>query len=397
MNTIKICYVTREYAHKRMGSTGGIGVFVKQLTTELKTHDFQITIFSFGRAPVSFDDGGVRVVKIKDLSHFNAQVRRVLQKYQVPGYHKLKLFLAFLNRVYISLYLSVFVFKQGFDMVEFHDYGGDAPYFMGRLAKVIRCHGSAVVLHQFMGYGKRQTDTVFEYRMFKRFKKHVLAVSDYSAQMAQAAFQLKTRPKTIYNGVVLDRSVIQTSYLHAPTIPFSVFYFGSLRERKGIDIACETFNKVVIDFPNAQFHIMGANNNDYWNKKVVHVLSEAALAQTTYHGMVPNAEIVPYLQQAHVVLFPSYGENFSIALLEVMALKKLVICSDIPAFAEIIKHGENGLIAHANSDYYNLITGVFKKEIDIDAISGRAIATIEQNFDMERVVSQNIAYYKSLI
>src|SRR5690606_4704740 len=146
----------------------------------------------------------------------------------------------------------------------------------------------------------------------------------------------------------------------------------SLRERKGIDIACETFNKVVIDFPNAQFHIMGANNNDYWNKKVVHVLSEVALAQTRYHGMVPNAEIVPYLQQAHVVLFPSYGENFSVALLEVMALKKLVICSDIPAFAEIIKHGENGLIAHTHSDYYNLITRVFNKEIDIDAISSRA-------------------------
>ncbi|MCX7549369.1 glycosyltransferase family 4 protein [Xanthomarina sp. F2636L] len=397
MKPIQICYFTREYAHKRMGSTGGIGVFVKQLTTELKTHDFQITVFSFGNEAVSFDDGGVRVVKIKDLSHFNAQVRRVLQKYQVPGYHKLKLFLAFLNRVYISLYLSVFVFKHRFDMVEFHDYGGDAPYFLGRLKKVIRCHGSAVALHQFMGYGKRQTDTVFEYQMFKRFKKHVIAVSDYSAQMAQEAFQLKVRPQTIYNGVVLDRSVIQSSYLHAPTIPFSVFYFGSLRERKGIDIACETFNKVVIDFPNAQFHIMGANNNDYWNNKVVHVLSEVALAQTRYHGMVPNAEIVPYLQQAHVVLFPSYGENFSVALLEVMALKKLVICSDIPAFAEIIKHGENGLIANSNLDYPNLIKSIFENDIDIEKISSNAVDTIKNNFEMQIIINQNINYYKSLL
>lgn len=389
--------MSREYAHKRMGSTGGIGVFVKQLAMQLKTHNIQITVFSFGTESVSFDDAGVRVVKIKDLSNFNARVRRFLKKYHIPGYHKMKLFMAFLNRVYISIYLSVFSFKQKFDIVEFHDYGGDAPYFLGRLKKVIRCHGSAVALHQFMGYGKRKTDTVFEYQMFKRFNKHIIAVSDYSAQMAQAAFKLKMRPKTIYNGVVMDASLIQAHYFDAPTIPFSVFYFGSLRERKGIDIACETFNKVVIDFPNAQFHIMGANNNDYWNKKVVHVLSEAALAQTTYHGMVPNTEVASYLQQAHVVLFPSYGENFSVALLEVLALKKLVICSNIPAFREIIKNRENGLIAHTNLEYYSLIKQVFQNELDIELISKNAIKMIQNNFEMQTVVNRNIVFYKSIL
>ena len=36
MNRIKICFVTREYAHDLMGKTGGIGVFSKQFTEQLK-------------------------------------------------------------------------------------------------------------------------------------------------------------------------------------------------------------------------------------------------------------------------------------------------------------------------------------------------------------------------
>lgn len=397
MSTIHTCYVTREYAHASMGSTGGIGVFVKQLTSELKVHDFKITVFSFGSDSVRLEDAGVRVVKIKDLTNVSKSINAFFKKYHIPGYLKTKRFMAFLNRLYISLYLSVFVFKNGFNIIEFHDYGGDTPYFLGRLPKVIRCHGSAVALHQFMGYDLRKLDAIFEYQLFKRFKKHVIAVSNFSAKMAQDAFKLKTLPKTIYNGVVLDNSLNKEHYFDAPMVPFSVFYFGSIRERKGIDIACETFNKVVLDFPEAQFHVMGANNNDYWNKSVVHILSESALKQTTYHGMVPNADIVSYLQKAHVVLFPSYGENFSVALLEVMALKKIVVCSNIPAFKEIVKHGENGLIAHTNSEYYSLVKKVFQKELDIQNISNNAVNTIKNNFEMQMVVNENIAFYKSLI
>ena len=157
----KICFVTREYAHNKMGKTGGIGVFLKQFTTELKQHDFDITVFSFGDCSVKFNDEGVNINKIKDLSRFNEWVRTPFRRYKIPGYITLKVVLEFINRLYISLYLSVFVSRRRFNIIEFHDYGGDAPYFISQKPKVVRCHGSALTLHQFMGYVNRITDSIF--------------------------------------------------------------------------------------------------------------------------------------------------------------------------------------------------------------------------------------------
>lgn len=380
-----------------MGKTGGIGVFLKQFTNQLKQHDFKITVFSFGCKRTHFDDNGVKVIKIKDLSAFNAWLRAPLLRYKIPGYITFKLFLEFINRLYISLYLSVFVLRHRFDLIEFHDYGGDAPYFMSRLPKVVRCHGSALTLHQYMGYANRISDSVFEKQFFKRFHTHVVAVSQYSAQITQEAFHLKNRPHVIYNGVNLLKLEQKPSYLDAPTLAFSIFYFGSVRERKGIDIACKVFNEVLSVFPEATFHVMGNNNNDYWNIHALKLLSADAQAHTTYYGTVPNEQVNDYLKKAHVVVFPSYGENFSVALLEAMAIGKIVVTSAIPSFKEIMVHGENGFIAETFEDYVDVITKIFNKNINLKSVSNQALLTLKSRFEMEAIIQENIKYYKTLL
>jgi len=399
MTHIKICFVTREYAHDKLGRTGGIGVFLKQFTQQLKHHNFKITVFSFGSTSVSFDDDGVSVIKIKDLSGFNEWIKSPLRRYKIPGYITIKIVLEYINRFYISMYLSLFVQRRHFDIIEFHDYGGDVPFFIGSPPKVIRCHGSALTLHQFMGYTNRITDTIFEKKMFRRFYKNVVAVSDYSAQITQKAFQLKKKPSVIYNGVLLsvNNKIAQDNYLNKPTINQSIFYFGSVRERKGIDLACEIFNTIIDKFPEASFHVLGNNNNNHWNKAAVNILSEKALSRTRYYGAIPNAKIFEYLHKAHVVIFPSYGENFSIALLEVMSIGKIAITSKIPAFQEIIEHKVNGFIAGTTEDYITYISKTFNKKIEVDNISKNAKTTIENKFNLIKIVEENITYYKSLL
>ena len=397
MNQIKICFVTREYAHPKMGGTGGIGVFLKQYINQLKRHNFKITVFSFGNTSINFDDDYVCVKKIKDLSGFNEWIKAHLRRYKIPGYITIKILLEYINRVYISLYLTLFTLRRKFDLIEFHDYGGDAPFFLGHLPKIIRCHGSALALHQFMGYNNRITDTIFEKKVFKYFYKNVIAVSNYSAEITQKAFKLKKRPSVIYNGVDLPNINFQKDYLDSPTIKKSIFYFGSVRERKGINIACTIFNGVIERFPEASFHVLGNNNNKYWDEVAINILSENALNNTTYYGPIQNTKIFEYLSKAHVVIFPSYGENFSIALLEVMAIGKIVITSKIPAFKEIIEHKVNGFIASKNQDYFDMISLLFNNVLDIENISKNAKTTIRNKFNLNMIIEENIAYYKSLL
>ncbi|OUR93404.1 hypothetical protein A9Q87_05525 [Flavobacteriales bacterium 34_180_T64] len=380
-----------------MGKTGGIGVFLKQFTEQLSQFNFEIVVFSFGAIPTRFYDEDVRVVKIRDLSNFIEKFRTLLRRYKVPGYLHIKLGLEYINRFYISMYLSIFVLKNKFDLIEFHDYGGDACYFFGSLPKIVRCHGSAVTLHEFMGYYKRKLDTVFEYKFFKRFNKNIIAVSKFSREMTMEAFNLKTRPQIIYNGVSIKKSEYTKKYLAKPTEALSIYYFGSIRERKGIDIACKTFNKVVLKFPKATFHVMGNNNNDHWNKVAVKLLTEEAFEQTVYYGMILNIEVEKYLKRAHVVLFPSFGENFSVALLEVLALGKIVVTSNTPSFREVIKHNENGFIAGDFADYYYWIEAIFEQKINLEKISDKAVETLKNNFEMQKIIQQNMNFYKSLL
>lgn len=394
---INICFITREYAHDAMGKTGGIGVFVKQFTSVLKAHEFTITVFAFGATAKRFNDEGVRVVRIKDLTTINEAIKSPMRRYRLPGYLTVKRVLEFFNRLYVSLYLTVFVKRNGFDLVEFHDYGGDAPFFISRIPKVVRCHGSAMTLHQFMGYPKRQPDAYYEGVFFKRFQKHVLAVSQYSANTTASTFKLNNVPKVIYNGVTLPEVAHCDDYLSAPTVPFSIFYFGSIRERKGIAIACNVFDAIAKVYPEASFHVMGNNNNDYWNTHAVKLLSNAALERTHYYGAVPHKAVASYLQTAHVVLFPSYGENFSIGLLEVMALEKIVVVSAIDSFKEVIVDKDNGFMCDTIPSYIDTVQSIFEGHYDVLQIAKNARRTVAQNFDQEQVIQETITYYKMLL
>jgi len=397
MKPTNICFVTREYAHSSMGKTGGIGVFVKQFTQALKQQGFKITVFTFGKESSDFMDHGVRIHKVNDLTHFNDWVKTPFLKFNLPGYITLKKVLEYCNRRLISYKLSRFLKSNAFDIVEFHDYGGDAPFVKTKIPIVVRCHGTAVTLHDFMEYPLRLQDATYERLFFKRIHAHVVAVSQYSAKTTQKAFNLRDTPKVIYNGVHIPDDEKKKHYLDAPTIPYSIWYFGSVRERKGVDIACKVFNEVLEHYPKSTFHVMGNNNNDHWNTVCTKLLTPQALLKTTYYGSIPNEAVNSYLRQAHIVLFPTYGENFSIALMEVMALGKVAVTSQIPAFKEIIEHQNNGLMVTDDMDYLKWIIWTFQHPDALETLSEHALQTVQHRFNMNIIIKQNIQFYKSVM
>jgi len=394
MNKINICFVSKEYAHPNMGKTGGIGVFVKNMGQELSERNFNVFVFSFGLKKIRFSENGVQVFVVKDLSIYIFFILRTWMKFGILGYNKIKFTLFFLNKIYISILLTFFSLKNRIKVMEFNDYGGDIPFFFGRSKKIIRCHGSSTILNSCMGYEKRPIDIYFENIMFKNYSKNIIGVSKYSAEISKKAFNLKTSPIVIYNGV--DTSNI-CNYRDQPIINKSLFYVGSLTERKGVLIACGVFNKLIEKYPDATFHLLGNNINDCWNKEIIKCLSPKALEKTIYYGVVKNSEVMSYLSRAHVVIFPSYGENFSIALLEALSIGKLVVTSNIPAFKEIISHDINGFIAKSNKEFVTLISQVFKKDEKCDFVKENAFKLIKYNFNIEKIIEENINFYKSIV
>ena len=386
-----ICFVSKEYAHSSMGKTGGIGVFVANLSKELSIKKINVFVFSFGPKKKQFIDNGVTVIVVCDLSSWINRILDIWKKFRLPGLSKIKLLLLFLNKLFISLKLTLFSIRKKIQIIEFNDYGGDVPFFFGFSKKIIRCHGSSTILNLFFGYGKRSLDVYFEKLLFSRYKKNIIAVSEYSSNITQQVFELKSRPKVIYNGVNVPKTVAKDE------IDQSLFYVGSLMERKGVLLACQVFNQIIEYNSKATFHLLGNNVNDCWNKNIIKLLSPKALKNTTYYGSIASNEVLSYVSKAHVVIFPSYGENFSIALLEAMSIGKLVVTSNIPAFREIIEHEKNGVIANSLQDYISSISKMFLGDYENCVLKENAYQTIITKFNQERLVLENINYYNSLI
>lgn len=399
MGKLKICFVSKEYAHPLMGKSGGIGVFVRNNAIELVKRGVEVTIFSYGEKKQSFFDDGVSIYQIKDLSIINNTILKYWRTSKFPGYIILKYFCIGLNKLFLSIYVSIFVIRKKANIIEFNDYGADTPFFLGTITKVVRCHGSYTTLHKFMGYDQRKIDVFFEKIFFKRSKLNIVAVSQYSAQISKKAFNLVQLPTVIYNGLKISKKYgfEKKNKLNNQRVNRSIYFFGSINERKGILIACKVFNVIVKNYPDATFHILGRSINNYWEEVVVKTLTPEARIKTFYYGVVDNSKIYNYLIKAHVVLFPSYGENFSMALLETMSIGKLVVTSNIESFKEIIENRKNGFIAKNECGYIEIINTIFEKKINEEKISNKAIETIEKNFNIDNIICENIEYYKNLI
>ena len=80
-----------------------------------------------------------------------------------------------------------------------------------------------------------------------------------------------------------------------------------------------------------------------------------------------------------------------------MSIGKLAITSKIPAFDEIIVHQQNGFIASEQKDYTAIISNIFNDDIDVAFISKNAKDTVANRFSSNKIIEENIGYYKSLL
>ena len=80
--------------------------------------------------------------------------------------------------------------------------------------------------------------------------------------------------------------------------------------------------------------------------------------------------------------------------MEAMALEKIVIASDIPAFKEIIDHNKNGMIAKNIDDYVNHISTIFSASKSYDFLAQNARKDILENYTKEKMVELTLNYYQ---
>ncbi|NML68416.1 glycosyltransferase family 4 protein [Chryseobacterium sp. RP-3-3] len=395
MKAIKnVLIVTREYQCSRNPKVGGTGVFYKNLCTELVKRGISVHVFLISKYAFDLKEDGVNIHSIKDIFKANPLlelVRSFTGKVKAFEQVHFKTYLS--EKKIISDRISAWIKKNDlhFDIAETHDFDGLALTIPKGLPYVIRCHGSWSILEKYFGYKKVHKGRIFcEKEAFKN-SKNIITISRYNETINKSLFAIKD-PKLIYNGI--DEQ-FYTPAENVEIIPKSVFFLGNVSFEKGAETLINSFIKLKKNYPEASLHFIG-NPNHYPTYITENIHDTKTRNSIHFYGSKSGTEIVQLISKAEVVCFPSKGENFSLSLLEVMAMQKPVVCSAIDSFKEIIQEPVNGLIAEEDN-FHEKIGLIFKDDALRNRLSLNARKLIELKFGIDKMVDETINYYQKII
>ncbi|WP_373940761.1 glycosyltransferase family 4 protein [Polaribacter sejongensis] len=381
---MNIAFLTPEYPHEKAGHSAGIGSSIKNLVQALVKKQHQITVFVYGQKKDEiFKDNGVRVHLIKN------------KKYTYGKWY--------FYRKHIQKYINKVIEIEGIEIIEAPDWTGITAFMNFKIPLVIRLHGSDAYFCYLEKRKQKIKNFWFEKLAISKATAYI-APTEYAGKISKELFNIKTKEiKTIYNGVALDR------FEKYPTDKYDdglVLYFGTIIRKKGVLELPAIIDKVVKQYPKAHLLLIGDDTSDIstnspstWSLIEEQIKSYSLELKVSYLGKVPYESMETYIKKAHVCVFPTYAETLGMVTIESMAMQKTVVNSNIGWSQELIKDRESGFLVHPSnhSEYASKIVEVLKDNELRKTIGVKARERVEQLFDIDKKVIENITFFKTLI
>lgn len=388
-----VLFITKEFQSEFQKKSGGTGVFYKNMSEELIKQNIQVSVFGSSKIPFSIEKDLFSLVFVKDY----------FQKYKIMEFvRSISGKFTFLERWHYKIYdleikylekeLTKFIFEKKIDIVETHDWEGLAQITQNlKIPYVIRCHGSWSVLKKFFGYGAAKGKIHNEIKAFKN-ASNIITVSNENTKMVQETFEIK-KFHLIYNGI--DTNFYKPQHKIAVQKK-AIFYVGNISAEKGAETALDTFIRIYSKEKEATLHFVGKETPlaDTLKKKVnINQLEQSVF----FHGKKKPHELVQLVSKAEVMIFPSKGETFGLALIEAMAMEKPIVCSNLPVFNEIIVDGKNGFIAKSVEEFSDRILELFDNNQLATELGIKARERVLERFSLTQTVYKSLDFYNEII
>ncbi len=375
-----IVFLTNEYPNSK-DSHGGIGTFVQNLARKLVVNNIAVSVVGISS---SYDDStevdnGVKVFRI---AKSKARFGKFL-----------------FNSLRIKNKLTELNSKNNIDIVE----GSELSFaFLPKKTlykKVIRMHGG----HHFFAV-TLGNNTAFwrSYQEKKSFKKAdtLIAVSDFVGNKTKELLKFSKPFKTIYNFIDFTKFQPNNSIKITEN---SILFIGTVCKKKGVKELIQAFEIVKNKVPNAVLDIVGRDWNDAkvgsYTKYVKTFISHKNSNSVKFHGTIPYNQISEFISSSHICVFPSHMESFGLTLIEGMAIGKPIVASNIGPFKEIMTNKTSGLYCNSYSPE-DIAEKIIELLSDINAANIMALNAkkeVEEKFNSDRIIEENINFYKSII
>jgi glycosyltransferase involved in cell wall biosynthesis len=387
---MNILYFTNEYKSNFTPPCGGIGTFIKVISDEIvKNNDHEVIIVFLSNVQKIIFDNKKKIIFVKKTP---STLLKKISKFLLPKNLFFKVYNN-IERLYLALQLKKIVKHNNISIVEAYDYLAYFKYFnLLKIPIVVRCHGSASMLKEHFGYSSINNMIVnYEKEVFSN-AKNVLSVSNYSKEININYFT-SAKIKTIYNGIdtELFKSIKDISIRE-----YSIYYFGTLSNHKGFLELLNIFKIIHSNNSKATLNFIGRGKKLFL--ETLQLEDYKKIKQSIlYHGVLSQEELVLEVNRAHLIMFPSKGENFPFSFLEAMSMEKPIIVSDIGVSKEIINHKVNGYIAKTMEDYVSFSNEIFEKKNDSNRMSSLARQSIIDRFSLKKMYLETIKYYSDIL
>ncbi len=170
---------------------------------------------------------------------------------------------------------------------------------------------------------------------------------------------------------------------------------GRLTDFKGHRYAFQAIALLKDAFPKLKLLIVGSGRLEDKLKSIVKKL--AIQNQVIFVGYHSEGRAI--MADSDIVLIPSVAEGFGVVVLEAFAVKKPIVAFDVPSIDEHIVHNESGLLTapYDVKEYANAIKELLNNPSKRNELAEKANQKLISYYNSERMVSQTIALYKSVV
>ena len=379
---MKIAFLTPEFPHPKMGSSGGIGTSILNLSKGLTLIGHQVFVLVYGQNEDEvFEENDISYYKIRNI--------------------KLKGFSRLLTQKKIERLINNLVENHQLAIVEAPDWTGITSYIKPKCPIVIRLHGSDTY---FCHLDKRPVKLINKYHE-KRALQHadaLLSVSHYTVFVTKQLFGLQKEFTIIPNSIDIDNFAFSDK---AKMQENTILYFGSLIRKKGLLELPLIFNEVYKQNKQVKLILIGRDvsdiitgNTSTW-AMMQSLFDKDALQNVDYIGSVPYNKIQHYISSATVCVFPTFAEALPVSWIEAMAMQKAIVASNIGWATEVIDDGVNGFLVHPKEHeiYAQKIVELLENEALRNQFGIAARKKVAQKFSIEVVAKQSADFYQQVI
>jgi D-inositol-3-phosphate glycosyltransferase len=338
--------------------TGGMNVYVRDLTRELARRGLAVDVYTRSQdASIPRITGQQRLGDGARVIHIPAGPERPLDKNVVLGHLP-----EFVERA------LEFARRESLRYAVIHSH----YWLSGWAARDLRAAWGAPIVQMFHTLGhfknliaapsERESDRRIEVeREIMQFADRLIAATPIEkSEMMTAYGAEETRIAVVPPGV--DRRLFHPiprpeaqAHFGMPPNHHMVLFVGRIQPLKGIDILIRAMKRVTEQMPNWRQDLCmciigsdgsdGANTNQTEMKRLEQLRNELGIGDLVmFMGAKDQDQLVWHYSAADVVVMPSHYESFGMVALEAMACGTPVIGADVGGLSFSIQNGYNGFL-----------------------------------------------------